>query len=266
MVDNFSEIKSNWQFVLAPARPSIQELNRINALIYHIDRKSPVAVLGSTIEFRNLLHQMGFSNIYIFEKNKDFYKWSNTWITHGIEYEYVVWGDWLYTIKNYTNFFSVILSDETMGFISYENRKTFYQSIFDAIMPEGFFIDKELTHCIPHIPIDSLMRKYLMFPINLETINRFACEVLFCSTLLNSGIVDTSKFYSELRERFKSPILRKYIELAHIIIPEDCIWFYGKMWEEVKVDYYKPYTAILVYDDVPESPYYGRVKQFINFK
>lgn len=183
-----------------------------------------------------------------------------------VEYEHIVWGDWLETIKKYTNQFAVVLSDETVGFISYEDRNAFYQAIFDSVMQGGVFIDKELTHCIPHIPLDNLMKQYLTIPINLGTINRFSCEVLFCSTLLNSGIVDTSKFYKELRDTFTSPILRKYIELAHLIIPENCVWFYGKMWDELQKDYYKPYTDILIYEDAPESPYFGRAKQFINIK
>lgn len=266
MAENFSEIKSNWQLVLAPARPSIEEINRIRALIYHFDRMVPVAVLGSTIEFRNLLHDMGFTNICIFEKNKDFYEWTCTWITHDVNCEHVIWGDWLETIHNFNSHFAVVLSDETMGFISYNERNIFYQSVFNSIINGGLFIDKELTHCIPHIPLDNLMKKYLTMPINLETINRFTCEVLFCSTLLNYEIVDTSKFYKKLQDTYTSPILRKYIELAHLIIPENCIWFYGKMWDEIKMDYYKPYEDIIIYEDIPSSPYFGRVKQFINIK
>ena len=70
MKNNFAEIKSNWQYVLPPSRPSCHELERIQLSLFTVNRDDPIAVLGSTIEFRNLLHSMGFKKIYIFEKNK----------------------------------------------------------------------------------------------------------------------------------------------------------------------------------------------------
>lgn len=266
MANNFAEIQSNWQFVLPPSRPSIYEIERIQSLLRTVDRERPVAVLGSTIEFRNLLHNLGFQNIVIFEKNRSFYEWTQSWISHGTDYEDVIWGDWLNTIRHYDKYFSVVLSDLTMGNISYDERTHFYDYIYNAIEDGGMFIDKVLTHSIPHIPIEELMAKYEHLPINLETVNRFSCEVLFCSTLLNDGIIDTSRFYSVLREKYTSPTLQKFIEKSHMITPENCVWFYGRMWKELEKQYLNRYSAYTVYEDYPSSPYYGRCKHYIHIK
>lgn len=264
---NFSIIQANWQFVLPPARPSILEIKRIELLLTEIDRAKNIAILGSTIEFRNLVHKMGFQKVYILENNLDFYEISKSWITHGVENEILVLGNWLDTLKRYHGFFDVILSDETMGFIDYNNRKDFYGLIFYSLKKDGLFIDKELTHPCRHIPIPIIMNRYKETPINLITINRFCCEALFCSSLLDNEIVDTTMFYDILFNTYGSdPILYKYIELAHLVIPDNCIWFYGKYWNEIKDDYKQNYSNVLVYEDEKNSPYYGRVKHFINKK
>lgn len=266
MANNFANINSNWQYVLPPSRPSILELERIRALLLPVKRSSPIAILGSTIEFRNLLHDMDFSNIYIFEKNREFYNWTCSWIICNVEKENVVWGDWLNTLRLYPHTFSAILSDLTMGNIEYTYRGEFYNSIYHALVPNGVFIDKVLTHCIPHIPIEHLAIQYERMPINLESINRFNCEVLFCSTLLNFEIIDTTNFYGILRNKFKTPILQKYIEKCHLITPENCVWYYGKPWSTLLGDYKQPYSCTTTYEDYIGSPYYGRVKHFICIK
>lgn len=267
-IDNFSVISSNWQYVLAPARPNIIELNRIEILLSDMNRSSHVAVLGSTIEFRNLLHKLGFENMYIFENNKDFYEFTNSWITHDIEKENIIWGDWKDTLQRFNNFFSLVLSDEIIGFIKYEDREKFYENIFNMLIPGGFFVDKELTHPMSHIPLQNLIDKYMNIPINLQSINDFCCEVLFCSDLLDiNNIVDTSFFYKVLYEKYSNnPIIKKYLDLAHLVIPEQCVWYYGKLWNIKDEKYFTKYSETIIYDDVPDSPYFGRVKQFINIK
>ncbi len=264
--NNFTRILSNWEYVLPPSRPSVSELERIRALLIREDRDSPIAILGSTIEFRNLLHEMGFKNIYVFEKNPDFYKWTETWIIGGLKNENVVWGDWLDTIKGYKEAFVAVLSDLTMGNIDYIHRREFYSAIYNSIRPSGLFVDKVLTHCMSHIPMDFLEYQYQQTPLSLESVNRFSCEVLFCSDLLINKIIDTTKFYDILRNRFKSPLLLKYVEMCHLITPEGCIWYYVKAWDELRTDYIQPYKNSFIFEDQLGSPYYGRLKHFVHIK
>ena len=137
MANNFEEILSNWQFVLPPSRPSIYELERVKSYLLNVNKNERIAVLGSTIEYRNLLHTMGFKDIYIFEKNPSFYNWTQGWIVEKSPNEKIVWGDWLDTIKNYREQFAVVLSDLTMGNIPYEKRFAFYQDIYFALKSGG---------------------------------------------------------------------------------------------------------------------------------
>lgn len=92
MANNFEEILSNWQFVLPPSRPSIYELERVKSYLLNVNKNERIAVLGSTIEYRNLLHTMGFKDIYIFEKNPSFYNWTQGWIVEKSPNEKIVWG------------------------------------------------------------------------------------------------------------------------------------------------------------------------------
>ena len=97
--NNFLTISSKWEYVLPPSRPTVYELQRIESTVSLFDKKKPVAVLGSTIEFRTLLNRLGFQDIYIFEKNIDFYKWTCEWCAYGVENERVIEGDWCNTIR-----------------------------------------------------------------------------------------------------------------------------------------------------------------------
>lgn len=265
--NNFLMIQNNWEYVLPPSRPSVIELGRIRAYLINIDRNLPIAVLGSTIEFRNLLHQMGFKAIYIFEKNKEFYSWTKNWMCYDTADEKIIWGDWLDNLSKYEDFFKVILSDLTMGNINYTDRLQFYSDIHRMLVEGGAFIDKVLTHNKPHIPLQLLGEQYQNMPLNLETVNRFNCEVIFCSDLLDVGVIDTSIFYDNLNARFKnSKILMAFIDKCHLITPENCLWYYGKFWDDLEVEYSHNYSMVLSYDDVPSSPYYGRAKHFFNIK
>ena len=124
--NNFQKIVQNWQFVLPPSRPSIIELERIRSLLTLVKRDSPVAVLGSTIEYRELYNDMGFQKVFIFEKNYDFYEWTKDWLSFKPVNENIIWGDWLDKVKEFKGVFSVVLSDLTMGNIRYEYREDFY--------------------------------------------------------------------------------------------------------------------------------------------
>ena len=61
--NNFLTISSKWEYVLPPSRPTVYELQRIESTVSLFDKKKPVAVLGSTIEFRTLLNRLGFQDM-----------------------------------------------------------------------------------------------------------------------------------------------------------------------------------------------------------
>ena len=63
-----------WEMVLPPSRPTIDELERIEDYIDKYSRSEPIAILGSTPEFRELLYRMGFQKRIVFDKSIDFYQ------------------------------------------------------------------------------------------------------------------------------------------------------------------------------------------------
>lgn len=260
-------ILTNWEFVLPPSRPNDVELVRIKQYINSFSRKEPVAVLGSTIEFRDLLYSMGFKQVYVFEKNIAFNNALNDWKIYPNTNEVLIEGDWLNTLPMYSGIFNFCLSDLTMGNINYTSREKFYNLISNSLKDGGIFIDKVLTNEIPLITLDDISEKYRNLTVNLRNINNFSCEALFCSELLNDGIINTTKFYSVLGEIFSDNLhLMKFIEKSHLITPENCVWYYGQPWDLLKSVYFSCFTKTEYFEDIPSSPYYLRAKHFINSK
>ena len=141
------ELMNNWYFVLPPSRPDERYLENIKRHIDRFDRNEAVAVLGSTPEFRDLLCEMEFKNVFILEKNKEFHLMTNAMrVYHDTKNETLILGDWMDLLPKHNNCFNVILSDLTMGNIPYNQRKEFYILLLNALKFDGLFIDKVLFH------------------------------------------------------------------------------------------------------------------------
>lgn len=258
-----------WEVVLPPSRPTEEELNRIIRNINSYDKKMPVAVLGSTPEFRDVLHYLNFSDIYIFDKSIDFYHQMSGLLPRKVsENERFVLGNWLETLPLYPQKFQFVLSDLTMGNLPYEERKNFYESIYYSLMLGGVFIDKVLAFDFQVPSLDDLFRKYEKLPINLRTINDFSSEVLFCSELvIKNQIVDSTKFYEIIRNGKYTEKIKLFAEKAKMITPEGFIWYYGKPWNELSPEYFSKYSSAIVYpEEEIKSPYYNRTKQIFCYK
>ena len=123
------------------------------------------------------------------------------------------------------------------------------------------FLDKCLTHPGPHEKLEDLLEKYEWQPVNWETVNRFNCEVFFCSTLLDrSERVDTTDFYATLREKPRGENVRRILQMMPQVTPEGMKWYYGRRWNEIKAVYEKHLVAMDTLEEKNESPYYGRMK------
>lgn len=265
--NNFQIISDNWKYVLPPSRPSETELQRIRSLLFNINRKTAIAILGSTVEYRDLLKELGFKCIYVFDKNRDFYNLSKTWCAYDTLDEVFIEGDWLTTLGSYSELFGVILSDLTMGNIDYSYRNEFHRKIHNALINNGYFIDKVLINALPYLPLSFIREKYSQLPLNLITANCFSCEALFCSELLKDDNIDTTKFYNILRTEFsESPKLLKLIEMSLLITPEKCVWHYGREWSKLESNYTSFYCESPFFIDSPGSPYHGRLRHFFNKK
>ena len=71
MVDKW-DVFTTWQCVLPPSRPDNWQLSIIKEHLTAY-KKPVVAVLGATIEFRDLLAECNISKVYVFEKNHHYF-------------------------------------------------------------------------------------------------------------------------------------------------------------------------------------------------
>ncbi len=263
MLDNWSQIKT-WSVVLPPSRPDSWQLSVIAQHLTGIARNEPVGVLGSTPEFRDLLAELQFENIHVFERNEAFhYLVSKQRVYQNPEV--IVWGDWLNTLSDTKNRYAAILSDLTSGNIDYINRAKFYSAIAKALHKDGLYLDRILTHSIPNERVDALCEKYDKLPLNLTNINYFSCEFLFCSELLSlCGRVDSTKFYKVLHERLQTQRLKRFLEFCPLITPSDCVWWYGRSWGDLANDYERNLDVIESIDEPATSPYTLRARLLIS--
>jgi hypothetical protein len=253
-------LMQHWDLVLPPSRPSMLQLSRIKLQIAGIDRSRPVAILGCTPEFRDLLFECGFHQIYLLERNPTFLAAMSALRIYNNN-EYVVEGDWFATLPLLKRKFALILSDLTSGNIPYDIRGEFYDLIVSALTHGGLFCDKILTHPGPHIQLSSLIHKYSELPLNLLYANHFSSEALFCSELLDiKDVVDSSLFYSVLTEQIQNERVRAFIRLAQKITPLGFIWWYGRRWNQLENEYCRQLELLAVDEDEPSSPYYGRAR------
>lgn len=247
---------NTWHLVLPPSRPSYEQLKRIQMVISDVSRDLPVAILGSTPEFRDLLRHLGFNKIYIFEMNLIFYEKMKDLMVYDTSREIVIQGDWLTSLPQYKDFFSVILSDLTMGNLPYESRKSFYKYLNEALQKDGIFIDKILTHDYFY-NVEQLIYDYSSQPLNLYTANLFNCKMLFCSELIaKTEIINTTEIYDFLKNKVGEGWMDNLLELTELITPKGGIWYYGRRRIQVEQDYLSQLSLKMVWDEPEYSPYY----------
>jgi hypothetical protein len=263
MADDWGLFTTTWQHVLPPSRPDVWQLAIIKKKLDKIAAPK-AAVLGATIEFRDLLFELNISDVCIFENNAEFFRSVSQYRKYA-NVEKIIWGDWLDTLPAYENEFDVILSDLTSGNIPYKNRSYFYQIIAKGLKPGGIFIDRILIKPIPFIPIEKLVDKYSDTVINKSTVNNFNCEVVFCSSLIgnNSNTVDTSACYEYLLS-LEIPRIAEFVKECYLITPPDCIWWYSLDWGNEKAIYEDSLKIVSEYDEPPTSAYFKRAKLFIS--
>jgi hypothetical protein len=114
------------------------------------------------------------------------------------------------------------------------------------------------------ISMDTIRAKYADMPINLQSINYFSCEAIFCSQLqFEAGLIDTSWIYDQLSSDLTGPRFQRLLTDCQLVTPRDCIWYYGKEWSELESDYCSFLDLVHRHDLNPAQPYFGRAHQYI---
>lgn len=256
------DLMTQWSLVLPPSRPDELDLARIAARLQRVDRAEPVGVLGSTPEFRDLLAESGFSEVFVLDRNEGFLRA----MTGSRVYETpetIVISDWLDSLPEYEGFFGVILSDLTSGNLPYDERRRFNSLVALALRPAGLFIDKILTNESGLLSIDQIRVRYERASPNLKTANYFSCEAIFCSELQCDGErVETSRVYDRLTAELPGRRFAALIDVAQLVTPRGGLWHYGRPWSTLRVDYGVGLELEGRFDLAFDQPYYGRGYQY----
>ena len=256
------EVMHHWHLVLPPSRPSTYQLDLIRSCCAAIPRQAPVAVLGSTPECRDLLYECGFVDVSVIDRNAEFFSAMSTLRVYSNQERFLE-GDWLDVLPQHPSEFAFVVSDLTSGNVDYDVRPLFYRELSSALLDGGFFFDKVLTHPGPLLSVASIVEKYAYLPVNLVTINRFSCEMFFCSELLDhAGLVDSSAFYAHLDRVVQHPRVRRFANEAKLITPPGCTWWYGRRWPDLSPDYCPSLTRVAIWEEEATSPYFERLKYF----
>ena len=221
---------------MPPSRPSQQHLDWFRKHVRELRTDDPIAILGSTPELRDMLALLGFCNVYLLERNVTFLERMNrlrVMTTPGTET--VLQGDWMQTLPRCNGKFAAVLSDLTSGNVPYRQQGEFYSLVAESLQSGGMFCDKLLSYPIPHERMDVLLDKYENAPLNLDTVNRFNCEVFFCSELLTKfGRVETNRYYDHLCQMHHGPMVRAILDKLPSITPKGMTWDYGRPWHLVQ--------------------------------
>jgi hypothetical protein len=257
------ELMQTWQYVLPPSRPDVQDLEVIRQQLAQVERSSQVGVLGSTPEFRDLLHELGFETVVVLERSANFLQAMSMLRVHAND-ELIMMGDWLETLPECENRFTVLLSDLTAGNIRYEDRRIFYDLVTQALKPRGVFIDKNLTNQAGLLTVQEIRSKYAAMPINLQTVNYFSCEAIFCSDLQREEEhIDTSVIYDRLGLELTGTRFERLLRDCQLVTPRNCLWYYGKAWTELERDYCRSLNLVSRQDLNEAQPYYRRAHQYV---
>ena len=250
----------SWELVLPPSRPSQQHLDWFRKHLGDLRADDPIAILGSTPELRDLLALLDFQNIHVLERNVEFLAKMDRLRVRATA-ETVLHGDWMQILPDCSGRFAAVLSDLTSGNIPYGQRSEFYSLVAESLRPGGMFCDKLLSYPIPHERLEELLDKYENAPLNLDTVNRFNCEVFFCSELLTTfGRVDTSCFYDHLLHMGIGPTVRAILERLPLVTPREMTWDYGKSWHLVQEAFDSRLPCSDDHLEEGDSPYANRLR------
>lgn len=248
---------ANWQLVLPPNRPGTEVLGTIRCVLARRPKPRRAAVLGSTSEYLDLLVHLGVTDITCFDRSSVFHRRSQDFRQFP-NVEKLILGDWMQSLRQAQERFDVILSDFTLGNLSYETQAEYLSLVAKSLAPTGIFIDRVLTFRRPCYSYDSLIEHFLPEPSNLVTLNAFNAMWLFCGQRVEqTELVDSSSTYAWTLAEFDEPHIRWLASNCHKLSPMGSSWYYGKPWRELEQVYRRSLNVIAEFPEPSNSPYSG---------
>ncbi len=255
-----------WTQVLPPSRPTPQELTRVRDVISTF-RNPRVAVMGSTPEFRTICGQMLVTGVVTIDNSLEFHESVDPLVTTRPTSERFVHTSWQRFFLETDDLFDLILSDLTLGNIPYEERPQLFRDIHRTLKRGGYFIDKVLTNEGRPWDAEDIGRKYAALPLNLETVNAFNCEAIFCGTHSVNGVLNAAHAYDNLEQQLghcdhPASLIRE----CELITPRHMLWYYGLPWSDVDKYYAHGLSRVARFSQEAQSPYLHHAYQFFNHK
>lgn len=247
----------HWDLLLPPNRPGGTVLRRTEAIIRRHGRVQTAAVLGSTPEYLDLLARLGIPEIVCLEASSDFHAKmaASRRFPHA---ETLIEGDWLTSLAGLVGEFDVIVSDFTLGNLTYEAQEEFLPLIANSLARDGLFIDRVLTHRQDCYEYEALARKFRLLPANLVTVNDFNARWVFCGARVQDiQQVDATETYDWSARAFDEPELHWLLAKCELITPRGAIWYYGRPWRLLKRLYGDVFEIISESPEPRHSAYYG---------
>jgi SAM-dependent methyltransferase len=246
-----------WQLVLPPNRPGLQQVRLIDRAIREVPRDARVAILGTTIEYLDLLYRRGFRQVACIERSPAFHDRLAT-LRVSPPFEELIVGDWLQVLPNMRGKFDLILSDFTLGNVHESRQADFLRHVGEALSPPGRFIDRVLTYGKPSLPYAAMAGLFEGRPMNLVTANEFNSRWLFCGPRVRDlHVVDTTATYDWTLDNFDLPSIRWLIQVCELVSPRGQVWYYGRPWEEVAKEYRQIFKPVAIYQEQRGSAYWG---------
>jgi hypothetical protein len=245
----------SWDRVLPPNRPGTENVARIAQLIRPLPKASRIAVLGTTVEYLDLLYLLEFRNVICIEKHLSFRDSANR-LRWSPVHETLIEGDWLDVLPKYPSTFDLVLSDLTLGNLSYEMQPEFTHRIAESLTLNGRIIDRILTYRKPSTPYTALYNHFIAGPTNLTSANNFNARWLFCGERVRDCLrVDSSATYDWTAQQYPHPAIGRLLSQCACLSPRGSVWHYGRDWGEVRKEYFRSLRQLAEFPEPRSSVY-----------
>ena len=254
----------NWSCVLPPNRPGPEFLRIVQKELERLPTNARIAVLGSTPEFRDSILSAGRFDSLVFDKSAAFYQLMSEHMLYPKETpENLVYGDWLQTLKDFENYFDLVLSDLTWGNIPFNQQEQFGSIVAESLRSGGRLIDRVLVHR-RFLKLADLNDSFACQPLNLITLNNFISQWLFCSELISEyGLVDVSAFLDRVLASRFHPSIHTLARKVEVVTPRGNVWFYSPDLNNFDNFYYPNLKTIDCFGEPLQSAFAGFVFTYI---
>jgi SAM-dependent methyltransferase len=250
---------TEWAMVLPPNRPPLYVLDVVARCVREHAGVKTLAVLGSTPEFLDEAHAQDVPEIVCLDRSLDFHK-SSLALRRLPAREHLVLGDWLRTLPDHRQAFDVVLSDLTLGNLTYAHQQDFLRLVAHSLRPGGVFIDRILTYRRSCYSYDELFQRFRRQPANLQTLNDFNAQWLFCGERVESlEVVDPAATYNWSDAEFGATEIGWFIRNCERVTPRGPVWHYGRPWSDVGIIYNDIFSLQQEVAEPPSSAFAGFV-------